>query len=76
MVQYIEQKKEGRNWKTTYVCQTENLVNKRLLDDLIEKKLYGYSDIVRIRYKRTCVAEREITVYYNNGYRIIYTVKG
>ncbi len=69
------QKKVGKNWETTFIDNNEASVYEDLARDLIHKKLHGASYIRRIEDRCNYDGTRDITVYYMDSCRSIYTVK-
>lgn len=74
-IQRLAQRKDGRNWVDTYTDTNEASVYEDLARDLIHKKLHGASYIRRITDTCNYDGTRDITVYYMENFRSIYTVK-
>lgn len=71
----ITQKKDGKQWITTYETEHAETIHNNLMHELIAKYLHHAGYIRRITDKTNYDGTREITVYYDNNYKTVYTVK-
>lgn len=71
---YSHQTKVGRHYIETFLCLDQFAVQEALMKDLIAKKLHGCSYIRAIFDRNNYDGTRDITVYYDNNTRRVYTV--
>lgn len=66
---------KGKNYILSHELTDAGSVYKDLARDLMHKKIDNYKDIKRITKRKTAAAFIDITVYYNNNVKAIYTVE-
>lgn len=74
-IKRIAYKKEGNNWKETFVETDQGRIYKSLAYDLRAKYIHKSSYITRIKDVPNYDGTRNITVYYDNGIKSVYTVE-
>ena len=74
-VQRLVEQKVNNAWIETFRETDENKIWESLAKDLIAKKLHKATWIRSVRDSSNYDGTRDITVYYDNGVRSIYTVK-
>ena len=74
-MQRLVEQKVNNAWVETFRETDENKIWESLAKDLIAKKLHKATWIKSVRDSSNYDGTRDITVYYDNGVRSIYTVK-
>lgn len=74
-MQRLVEQKVNNAWVETFRETDENKIWESLAKDLIAKKLHKATWIRSVRDNSNYDGTRDITVYYDNGVRAIYTVK-
>lgn len=74
-MQRLVEQKVNNAWVETFRETDENKIWESLAKDLIAKKLHKATWIRSVRDSSNYDGTRDITVYYDNGVRSIYTVK-
>lgn len=74
-MQRLVEKKVDNAWVETFRENDESKIWESLAKDLIAKKLHKATWIRSVRDSSNYDGTRDITVYYDNGVRSIYTVK-
>lgn len=66
--------KEGKSWKECHETTNPEAVYKKLLDDMISKKLNACTYIRKIEKVNLYNGFNRITVYYDNGVKTDYII--
>ena len=74
-MQRLVEQKVNNAWVETFRETDENKIWESRAKDLIAKKLHKATWIRSVRDSSNYDGTRDITVYYDNGVRSIYTVK-
>ena len=67
--------KKGKTWKQGSIHTNAADVYRSLAEDLIAKKINGASYIRSIRRQQLYNGFQEITVYYSNDVKAVYTIE-